>query len=665
MTHFFTKNGRELGRTIRRHEIGNLPKEPKLEDVRPYLHTHDNLIEYNEIHNVMEKMGDGNGIYIRGAGAGNLIRRNYIHHLVTPMLMQAAIRTDGGQRDTLIAENLIYKCMAQGIILKLNNCAENNIVADVLAPPRGYYLSLREGPLTGGVIKRNIFYSINKKTVFIDELAPGKGRTTEDRRGRTLAKSKDADTDYNIYYCAADSELGKTMLEKQRVNGVDVHSLAIDPLFVDPENGDFRLKPNSPALKLGFVPFDISKVGLHGDGSLPENQAVRLGAIGGFRIASAGSQQRPASYPRFSWDTVPVAFHFGKSSSLMTEAEVRFVASRSNFICLEKGHAARQFGDTETGIEKEAQQLKRLNPEMKVIFYWNTFLDYSMFKAHEVYQRHPEWWLKTLDGKLDKKKGRIKRYDLSNPDVRKWWTDVAQKAVVEGSCDGVFMDAFPQITHKSNIALWGQGKYDAIQQGLRDVIKETRQKIGKDKLIVYNGIRSTPSWKAGYDFPDYTDAAMIEHFGEFQSTSKECMLKDILEMDRACKNGKIVVFKGWPGFTFTDREAMKRPLAMKREIARKSITFPLAAFLVGAQKNSYFVYNWGYRMENGCLEWYPEFDKPLGEPLGDMVKEGWTLSREFKHASVRVNLETREAKINWRKTERKRLMCQELIPALR
>ena len=69
-----------------------------------------------------------------------MIRRNYIHHLVTPMLMQAAIRTDGGQRDTLIAENLIYKCMAQGIILKLNNRAENNIVADVLAPPRGYYL---------------------------------------------------------------------------------------------------------------------------------------------------------------------------------------------------------------------------------------------------------------------------------------------------------------------------------------------------------------------------------------------------------------------------------------------------------------------------------------------------------------------------------------------
>lgn len=73
----------------------------------------------------MELLGDGNAIYIRGAGAGNVIRRNDIHHLVAPMKMQSAIRTDGGQTDTLIAENLIYKCTSHGIILKLNNRCEN------------------------------------------------------------------------------------------------------------------------------------------------------------------------------------------------------------------------------------------------------------------------------------------------------------------------------------------------------------------------------------------------------------------------------------------------------------------------------------------------------------------------------------------------------------
>jgi hypothetical protein len=73
----------------------------------------------------------------------------------------------------------------------------------------------------------------------------------------------------------------------------------------------------------------------------------------------------------------------------------------------------------------------------------------------------------------------------------------------------------------------------------------------------------------------------------------------------------------------------------------------LAAFLAGAQKNSYFIYNWGYRMENGCLEWYPEFDKKLGKPLADSRQTGWVLERDFEHASVWVNLETKEAKINW------------------
>jgi len=33
---------------------------------------------------------------------------------------------------------------------------------------------------------------------------------------------------------------------------------------VDLENHDFNLKPDSPALKMGFKPIDISRVGLRG-----------------------------------------------------------------------------------------------------------------------------------------------------------------------------------------------------------------------------------------------------------------------------------------------------------------------------------------------------------------------------------------------------------------
>ena len=263
MSHFFMKSdGRELTRTIRRQELTNLPEQVSRQDVLPYLHSHDNLVEYNEIHHAMLRLGDGNAIYIRGAGEDNVIRRNYIHHMVGNTQMQAAIRTDGGQTGTLIAENLIYKCVSQGILLKLNNRAENNIIADIIAPPRGYYVSVREGPLTGASIQRNIFYMPRKIGTFFHELRAANESGTEDRRGRRLARVRDADTDYNLYFSKADQEKGKRCLEENQKNGVDLHSLATDPLFVDPDNGDFRLRPDSPALTLGFKPIDLSKTGL-------------------------------------------------------------------------------------------------------------------------------------------------------------------------------------------------------------------------------------------------------------------------------------------------------------------------------------------------------------------------------------------------------------------
>lgn len=364
-------------------------------------------------------------------------------------------------------------------------------------------------------------------------------------------------------------------------------------------------------------------------------------------IKPVDAQGRATHYPAFSWETVPVGFHFGKSESLMTAEEAQFVASHASFICLEKAHASGQFKHTEDGIEQEAQQLKKINPALKVIFYWNTFLDYPMFRAHAEYEEHPEWWLRMLDGTLDKKKGRLKRYDLSHPEVREWWTDVARKAVRKGSCDGVFMDAFPQITAANNKKLWGNEKYQAIQKGLLDIIKETRLKIGNNRLIFYNGIRTTPHYQIGNDFMQHTNAVMIEHFGHFQSGSKECMLTDIKEMIKAGKHGKIVVFKAWPGFAWVDKEAMRKPLEEKRRLAAQNITFPLAAFLVGAQENAYFIYNWGYRMKDGCLEWYPEFDRKLGKPLADAKQTEWVLKRDFEHASVWIDLEAKEARIDW------------------
>jgi hypothetical protein len=53
--------------------------------------------------------------------------------------------------------------------------------------------------------------------------------------------------------------------EEWQKTGADKGSQLGDPRFVDAANLDFRLKPNSPALKLGFQPIPVAKIGPYAD----------------------------------------------------------------------------------------------------------------------------------------------------------------------------------------------------------------------------------------------------------------------------------------------------------------------------------------------------------------------------------------------------------------
>jgi len=47
--------------------------------------------------------------------------------------------------------------------------------------------------------------------------------------------------------------------------GNDHHSKVADPGFLDPDHGDFRLRPDSPAFALGFKPIAVDKIGPYPD----------------------------------------------------------------------------------------------------------------------------------------------------------------------------------------------------------------------------------------------------------------------------------------------------------------------------------------------------------------------------------------------------------------
>jgi len=47
--------------------------------------------------------------------------------------------------------------------------------------------------------------------------------------------------------------------------GFDTRSVVADPLFVDRDHDDFRLEPGSPAMKLGFEPIPVEKIGPYAD----------------------------------------------------------------------------------------------------------------------------------------------------------------------------------------------------------------------------------------------------------------------------------------------------------------------------------------------------------------------------------------------------------------
>lgn len=249
----------ECSRTARWHEIDrvlkSLPADWKARE--PLLHSRNNQIVRNEIHHTVEVMTDGNGVYVSGAGAGNIVRENLVHDCPSANFAEG-IRCDDDQFETTIDRNILWRLggLATYICIKGKNDVTHNIMAAPLNPPGRGMLSLeppKNDPIAGAVIRHNVFLTSRK-----DDRICFQGMNYYGREAR-LAECQ---VDRNIYHNSADPEWGKRHLADEQGRGSEANSIVADPRFVDPDAGDFRLKPGSPAAALGFEPIDKTQIGL-------------------------------------------------------------------------------------------------------------------------------------------------------------------------------------------------------------------------------------------------------------------------------------------------------------------------------------------------------------------------------------------------------------------
>jgi len=346
----------------------------------------------------------------------------------------------------------------------------------------------------------------------------------------------------------------------------------------------------------------------------------------------------------FTWERVPLYTHLGKRNADMTPAELDFLARHAPFVALEKSHGAAVHGSTEAGIAATARELKRRNPRIKVLFYFNAFINWPGYAAHRTYRE--EWTLRDAQGEIVKHPSGTPRPDPSQPAFREWWSEVIAAAHRDAPLDGLFADALPQALSPALARQVGPGKARAVVAGLREMLALTKRKLGPARILLANGTRTT-DFREILDW-EGLDGVMIEHFGGFKTDTPVDIKTDLDTIALAAAKGKFVVIKGWPGFNWLDKEMMTRPHAELLALARERLTFPLACYLVAAQPGTWFCYSWGYTSDHGMLDAYPEFSRPLGPPRGEAGWNGLAATREFARASVQVDLAAKTARIDWR-----------------
>ena len=239
----FPDGTREHIPTIRWDEI-TLSSVTDWSAYEPYMHARGNIIEFNEVHDCLKLLHDGNCIYLSGNGDGNIVRYNVTYNHPKG----AMIRTDDDSHGSTVSGNLLFGTKSDSAIaIKGLNTAQYNVFINSILTTGGAGNTVHPD----SELSRNVFY-------FTSATKPVRFHSKIERVGAGL--------DYNLYYHkGGDAEkILQAQRKKSKAHKIDVHSVAGDPLFVDPVQGDFSFKASSPAIELGIEPLTLETVGKMG-----------------------------------------------------------------------------------------------------------------------------------------------------------------------------------------------------------------------------------------------------------------------------------------------------------------------------------------------------------------------------------------------------------------